>query len=70
VHVLEVAPDGWEGETGYVTAELLARYLPQNRFELEYFICGPDPMLNAVEAALERLGISLEQTQAERFNLV
>lgn len=70
VHVLEIAPDEWEGETGYVTADLLARYLPQNRFELEYFICGPDPMLNAVEAALERLGISLEQTQAERFNLV
>lgn len=70
VYVLEQAPDGWEGETGFVTPELLARYLPENRFELKYFICGPEPMLNAVEHALQKLGISLEQTNAERFNLV
>jgi predicted ferric reductase len=38
--------------------------------ELEYFICGPIPMMDAVENGLNQLGISLEQTQAERFNLV
>jgi predicted ferric reductase len=70
VYVLENPPDGWEGETGFVTAKLLARYLPENRMELEYFICGPIPMMDAVENGLNQLGISLEQTQAERFNLV
>jgi predicted ferric reductase len=70
VYVLEEAPDDWEGETGFVTAEMLARYLPENRMELEYFICGPELMLNAVENALKKLGISLEQTNSERFNLV
>ncbi|MBE0409474.1 MAG: ferric reductase-like transmembrane domain-containing protein [Anaerolineales bacterium] len=70
VYVLEDPPEGWEGETGYVTPELLARHLPENRLDLEYFICGPEPMIDAVENGLVRLGISLEQTQAERFNLV
>jgi predicted ferric reductase len=70
VYVLEDPPENWVGETGFVTSELLARHLPENRFELEYFICGPDPMINAVENGLQKLGISLERTQAERFNLV
>ena len=28
VHVLERPPEAWTGETGYVTAEVLARHLP------------------------------------------
>jgi NAD(P)H-flavin reductase len=28
VHVLERTPPGWRGETGYVTADVLARHLP------------------------------------------
>jgi predicted ferric reductase len=70
VYVPEKPHEGWEGESGFINAGMLAKYLPEDRYELEYFICGPDAMLNAVEAALEMLGISLEQTQAERFNLV
>jgi predicted ferric reductase len=70
IHVLEQAPDGWEGETGFITPAMMARYLPQDRFNLLYFICGPEPMMDAVENGLVQLGISLEQTHAERFNLV
>lgn len=70
VYVLEEPPQGWEGETGFITPQLLARHLPENRMDLEYFICGPGPMMDAVENGLKQLGISLEQTQAERFNLV
>jgi predicted ferric reductase len=70
VYILENPSEDWEGEQGFVTAPLLARYLPANRMDLEYYICGPEPMLNAVEQALMNLGISLEQTHAERFNLV
>ncbi|RIK40860.1 MAG: oxidoreductase [Chloroflexi bacterium] len=69
-HVLEQPPEGWTGETGFVTADLLARHLPDERLHYEYFICGPEPMLNAVDRALDQLGIPIEQTHAERFNLV
>jgi predicted ferric reductase len=69
-HVLEKPPDEWTGETGFVNAELLARQLPAARLQYEYFICGPEPMLDAVDRALEQLGIPIEQTHTERFNLV
>jgi predicted ferric reductase len=70
VYLPEKAPENWQGESGFITPDLLARYLPADRHQLEYFICGPDLMLNAVENSLETLGISLEQTNAERFDLV
>jgi predicted ferric reductase len=70
VHVLEEAPDGWKGESGFITPTMMARYLPENRFDLLYFICGPEPMMDAVESGLVQLGIPLDQTHAERFNLV
>jgi predicted ferric reductase len=70
VHVLETAPDGWEGETGFVTKDLLERHLPSDRQSLHYFLCGPPPMLKAVEDALADLGVPLDHVKVEIFNLV
>ena len=71
VHVIEDPPDGWEGERGYVTAGVLDRHLPEGREECEYFICGPDPMMDAVERALhEEAGVPLGKIHSERYNLV
>jgi predicted ferric reductase len=70
IYVLEEPPDGWEGPVGFITPELLAQNLPQNRVELVYFICGPELMMEAVEDALDRLGIPPDQLTSERFNLV
>jgi predicted ferric reductase len=69
VHVLEHPPDGWEGETGYVTAEVLARHLPEGHRRFQYFICGPDPMMDAAEAALVQLGVPAERVHTERFDM-
>jgi len=69
-HVLEEPPAGWTGESGFVTREVLDRRLPAERRSLEYFVCGPDPMREAVEKALYRLGVPLTQVHVERFNLV
>lgn len=70
VHVLENPDEGWDGESGWVSADIMARYLPENRMECEYFICGPEPMQKAVRASLERLGLPLENVQSESFNFV
>jgi predicted ferric reductase len=69
-YVLEEPTEGWDGPVGYITPDLLAENLPQNRVELTYFICGPELMMQAVEDALDRLGIPPDQLTAERFNLV
>jgi predicted ferric reductase len=70
VHVLEEAPEGWEGETGFITADVLKRYLPEHRASREYFVCGPDPMMDAVEGALTEIGVPLNNIQSERYNFV
>ncbi len=70
VHVLEKPPKGWEGEVGFVTAEMLDRYLPADRRRVEaVFVCGPPPMMNAVEAALLKLDVPLRAIHMERFDL-
>ncbi len=70
VHVLERAPEDWAGETGYVTSEVLARHLPPGYRRFQFFICGPDAMMDAVEAALVKLGAPPERVHTERFNMV
>jgi predicted ferric reductase len=52
VHVLADPPPGWTGERGFITAELFKRHLPPPYADHEYFICGPNVMMNAIEAAL------------------
>lgn len=70
VHVLFRPHAGWQGERGLVTKELLARVLPQNCRELEYFVCGPKPMNRMVEHGLESLRVPLRQVHTELFDLV
>jgi predicted ferric reductase len=72
VHVLEKPLVGWSGETGFITQPVLERHLPQagRRTTIEVFMCGPQPMMNAVERALSDLGIPFGDIHSERFNLV
>lgn len=70
VHVLQDPPDGWEGEQGYVTPELLARYLPGQRTEWQYFVCGPPVLMDLAEVALREAGVPWFRIYVERFTLV
>jgi predicted ferric reductase len=70
VHVLEQPPDGWTGESGYITAEILARHLPPGGRRFQFFICGPDPMMDAAEAALIAMDVPPERVHTERFDMV
>jgi predicted ferric reductase len=70
VHVLGKPPEGWEGESGRIDAEMLARYLPHERLNLEYFVCGPEGLQMGVKKALMRLGISPDHIQSESFNYI
>ena len=69
VHVLERPPPGWTGERGLVDEPLLDRWLPRGG-RYGHFVCGPSPMMDAVETALGRLGVPLSDLHSERFDLV
>jgi predicted ferric reductase len=69
VHVIENPPDAWSGEVGRITREVLERHLPQGRSSLEYFLCGPVPMIRSVERILADLGIPDSRVHTELFDL-
>jgi cytochrome-b5 reductase len=55
-HVLEQPPAGWPEGTGRITADMLRRHLPPPGPETVLFLCGPPPMMNALEEILRGLG--------------
>ncbi|MCP9440016.1 MAG: cytochrome-b5 reductase [Nitrospira sp.] len=55
-HLLEDPPTGWRQGTGRVTPEVLRQHLPPPGPETRIFLCGPPPMVDAVETMLMDLG--------------
>jgi predicted ferric reductase len=70
VHALEEPPPDWAGETGYLNADILTRHLPAGFRRFQFFACGPNPMLDAVEAALVEIGAPADRIHTERFDWV
>jgi predicted ferric reductase len=70
VYALEEPHEGWEGESGFIDADMLRRHLPDEGIERLYFVCGPEPMLVAAEASLGEIGVALDHIRSERFDLV
>lgn len=70
VHVLEDTPEGWQGETGVVTGDVLKRHLGPGTESWPHFLCGPPPMVEAVKTALLDLGVPLRHVDSEIFDMV
>ncbi len=70
VHVLEEPPGNWDGESGFVDRDLLLRVLPADCRTYEFFVCGPEPLMDAAETALRDIGVTWRQIYTERFQIV
>lgn len=55
-YVLSKAPEGWSGETGFVTKDMIAKYLPKAADDTKVLLCGPPPMIEATKKNLDALG--------------
>jgi predicted ferric reductase len=67
VHIISRQPD-WPGEKGHVDVERLRTHVKDFSVP-RFFICGPVPMMNAVEVTLRELGVSRKRIHRERFAL-
>jgi predicted ferric reductase len=67
VPVLERAPRDWQGVRGTFDDAVLDSHLPLG--DNEYFVCGPEGMLDAVEGWLVAKGISALHVHGERFHI-
>ena len=70
IHVLSDPADEWKGYSGYLTADILDKELPAKVAEFDYYICGPEPMMDLVESELGKKPIPLRQILSERFQIV
>jgi NAD(P)H-flavin reductase len=59
--VLSKPPAGWTGEQGYINAEVFKRHLPPPYADHEYFICGPNVMMDSIEKALGELHVPISE---------
>ena len=69
VHVLEKAAASWAGDTGFITTDILERYLPGDRSSRNYLICGPIPMIVAMERALKKMRVPLSKVRSEQYDM-
>lgn len=65
--VLSEPPAGWAGRVGELTSEVLRDCLADVSPDALYLVCGPVPMMDAVERALAGLGVPAARVVAERF---
>ncbi len=70
VTVFEVPPPGWTGEQGHITEAVLRRHLPAPAAGHQVFVCGPVPMMDAMETQLLALGFPADSVNTERFSMV
>jgi ferredoxin-NADP reductase len=66
VFTLNEATPQWKGATGIINADMVKRELPDYK-ETIFYACGPPPMVKAMEALIESLGLPKTQLKLEYF---
>jgi len=61
--------DNWTGYKGFIHNVLLKEYLDKHEdpTNIEYYLCGPPPMLNAVKKMLYDLGVEKDMIAYDEF---
>lgn len=70
IHVISDPEPEWKGEKGKIDEALISRRLPPDDGRREYFICGPEPLMNAAEKALLAQGVAATRIYSDRFDIV
>lgn len=61
--------DNWDGYVGFIHQVILDNYLSTHEApeDIEYYMCGPGPMANAVKGMLEDLGVERSSLYFDDF---
>jgi NAD(P)H-flavin reductase len=58
MNTLDKYDDSWRGEKGYITNEMILRYVNTDKLnDYTWMLCGPPGMVNSLEKTLKELGI-------------
>ncbi|MBP9598734.1 MAG: NADH:ubiquinone reductase (Na(+)-transporting) subunit F [Desulfobacter sp.] len=63
------AEDNWTGQTGFINTYLVDAYLSthEDPAEIEYYLCGPPPMINSVIHNLHEMGVEDDMIFYDKF---
>ncbi|HRF90650.1 MAG TPA: NADH:ubiquinone reductase (Na(+)-transporting) subunit F [Desulfobacter postgatei] len=63
------AEDNWTGQTGFLNTYLVDAYLSthEDPAEIEYYLCGPPPMINSVIHTLHEMGVEDDMIFYDKF---
>lgn len=56
--VLDNPPEGWTGGVGYVTPDMISKWLPKPAADVKILLCGPPPMVSGLKKATDSLGFA------------
>ena len=61
--------DNWDGPVGFIHQVVLEHHLDDHEApeDVEYYLCGPPLMLNAVRKMLDDLGVEPEMIRFDEF---
>ena len=62
--------DNWHGMTGFIHTHLCDSYLDDHEdpSEIEYYLCGPPPMIDAIIEALYDYGVEDDMIFYDKFS--
>jgi len=66
VFTLNEASSEWKGATGFITAEMIKKEMPDFK-ETMFYTCGPPAMVQVMEKLVEQLGLPKTQLKREYF---
>lgn len=63
---IEHSTEAWNGETGYITHEMITKHTPDLENAI-YYIAGPQVMVTAMRDMLTKAGVSNDDIRTEEF---
>lgn len=68
VNIISDEP-GYTGEKGFITLEIIKKYLPKELSSYVYYICGPLPLMQKTVASLLQAGVDKKRIFTEDFSI-
>jgi predicted ferric reductase len=68
-HVVQEPPEGWKGEVGLPSPQLIRTALEDAPRGIHCYLCGPVPMSRMAQRALRELGVPMRRVHFELFEM-
>ena len=70
IYTIEKPPENWDGESGFLNRDIFNSHTPADWISAGtgVFLCGPAPMMNAVERELLAVGYTHQEIHSEKYS--